>query len=110
MPYDEEMARRIRAQLEGVRGLVEKKMFGGIGWTINGHMATGAHNDGRLMIRCPKENYDDIMKLQGAVAMERNGKGMRGWVLVDPKTVASDDGLAEWVGRGREYAESLPPK
>ena len=110
MPYDPVLADRIRTLLAGTPGLVEKKMFGGIGWTIGGHMACGAHNDLRLMIRCSKEDFPIFLEEPGADAMRRGETAVTGWVLVDADAVAKDEDLARWVDRGREHAASLPPK
>ena len=110
MPYDPKMAAQIRDLMAGTSGLVEQKMFGGIGWTVNGNMATGAHNDGQLMIRCAKEDFIDFLELPGANGMMRGGKAMTGWVLVEAATVADPSALAAWVDRGKTYAASLPPK
>ncbi len=44
MAYDEELAGRIRAAVEaatGPAGYREIKMFGGLCWTVNTHMAVG---------------------------------------------------------------------
>ena len=38
MALDEKLSERVRAALQGVPGLVEKKMFGGVGFLINGNM------------------------------------------------------------------------
>ena len=45
MAYDEELVTRIRSLLEGRTGIVEKKMFGGRTFMVNGHMACGVSND-----------------------------------------------------------------
>lgn len=45
MPYDEDLAKRIRAEMEGLPGLIEKKMFGGTGFMLRGNMACGVHGD-----------------------------------------------------------------
>ena len=110
MPYNPELANRIRAHLTGTPGLDEKKMFGGIGWTIGGHMATGAHNDGRLMVRSSPEDFPGFITEPGAAGMVHGGRIATGWVLVDAPQVAEDAELHRWVDRGRAYARSLPPK
>lgn len=110
MPYDEEMARRVRVELEGVEGLTEKKMFGGIGWMIHGNLATGVHSDGALMIRCTKEDTEENLARPGAYGMMRGGKPMAGWILVEGDAVVDDEDLATWVARGCAYAQGLPPK
>ena len=59
-------AKPIRDEVADTPGLTEKKMFGGIGWMIHGNMAAGAHNDGKLMIRCSKEDHDAMAAEPGA--------------------------------------------
>ncbi len=110
MPYDPELADRIRERVDGTPGLVEKKMFGGIGWTIHGNMATGAHNDGKLMIRCSPEVFESYLAEEGAEGLMRGGKPMMGWVLVDPDAVADDADLDRWVERGIAHAAKMPVK
>jgi len=110
MAYDPALADRIRDALAGTPGLVEKKMFGGIGWTVGGHMAAGAHNDGRLMIRCSKDDFAGFIAQEGAGGMQRGKTLMTGWVLVAPEAVDDQADLEMWVHRGRDYAASMPPK
>ena len=47
--YDEVLADRIRAQLDDEPGLTERKMFGGIGWMLEGNMAVGLISTGLLV-------------------------------------------------------------
>jgi TfoX/Sxy family transcriptional regulator of competence genes len=110
MAYDPGLAERIRELLSNASGLDEKKMFGGIGWTIHGNMATGAHKDGRLMIRCSKEQFEPLLAEPGVDGIKRGSRYLTGWLLIDSEIVAGDPALALWVGRGRAYAESLPRK
>ncbi len=110
MPYDEVLAERVRSFYADTTGLTERKMFGGIGWMIGGHMAAGAHKDGRLMIRCAKDDWQDWVEDEGAGGMMRGGRAMSGWILIDAATVADEQGLELWLERGRGYASALPPK
>ena len=41
MAYDERLAERIREVINVRPGVVERKMFGGMGWMIGGNMAVG---------------------------------------------------------------------
>jgi len=43
MAFDEKLAARIREALGKKKGLVEKKMFGGIAFLLNGNMCVGVH-------------------------------------------------------------------
>lgn len=110
MPVDHALAARIRTAMADAPLLVERKMFGGIGWMIGGHMAVGAHSDGRMMVRCSREDTPDLASQPGAMSMMRGGKPMSGWILVDNTTVQDDQALALWIARGRAHASSMPPK
>ena len=109
MPYDEELADRVRALLAGRSGVREQKMFGGLAFMLNGNMACGILR-GELIVRVGKENFDDALSLPHARVFDMTGRPMRSFVYVAGEGIASDDGLAEWTGRGVAYAETLPPK
>jgi TfoX/Sxy family transcriptional regulator of competence genes len=56
MAYDQELAQRIRSILKNSPGIVEKKMFGGVGYFVNGNMACGVNGEG-LIVRLPETDY-----------------------------------------------------
>src|SRR3712207_8296602 len=51
MPYDEDLAERMRELLDGERAIVEKKMFGGLAFLVNGNMAVAASGQGGIIDR-----------------------------------------------------------
>ena len=110
MPYDQQLAQRIRIVLGKRPGLIEKKMFGGVGFILNGNMACGVQGDS-LIVRVGTENNDSALS-QPFVRpfIVTGGKPMAGWVLVDPDGVVSEQELGVWVERGYAYAQSLPWK
>ncbi|MCB9779201.1 MAG: TfoX/Sxy family protein [Alphaproteobacteria bacterium] len=110
MAYDEALAERVRDLLADAALLTEKKMFGGIGWMIGGHMACGVASSGGLIVRCSREDFDPLRSRPGADAMKRGDTPMTGWLIVDGDTVIDDAALAWWVGVGRAHASGMPPK
>jgi hypothetical protein len=110
MAYDQALAERIRDFFTDTSGLSEKKMFGGVGWTVFGNIAAGAHSDGRLMIRCSREDFEGIMAEPHTGGIMRGGKLLTGWVLVDVEALTAEAELSRWLSRGRDYATSLPKK
>jgi len=110
MAYDEELAGRIRFELEGTEGLTERKMFGGLGFMVHGHMAVAAGSQGSLMVRVDPADGDRWADGSGVAPMEMRGRSMRGWLLVERSVLGSDDALALWVGRGLAHVRTLPPK
>jgi hypothetical protein len=109
MAYDEALAGRIRGVLDQQPGLVEKKMFGGVAYLIQGNMACGVHKD-MLMVRVGPEAYDEMMEDPHTRPFDMTGRPMKGWVLVEPDGISSQADLKEWVNTGLNFALTLPPK
>jgi TfoX/Sxy family transcriptional regulator of competence genes len=109
MAYSEELADRIAEYLDSEPNLKQQKMFGGVGFLLNGHMAVGVSGDS-LMARVGAESYESALEEPGVEVLGKTGRPMRGWVLVTPSQITSDEGLAYWIDRGRVVASALPPK
>lgn len=109
MAYDEALAARVRKLLGKRKGIVEKKMFGGVGFLLNGNMCCGLHG-GELIIRLDPQETDDALAEPHTRVFDMTGRPMKGWILVKPAGVASGSALATWVGLGVSYASSLPAK
>jgi TfoX/Sxy family transcriptional regulator of competence genes len=60
MAFDEALAERIRRGLARKKGIEEKRMFGGIGFLLNGNMLVGVWKDS-LIVRLDPEGYDDAL-------------------------------------------------
>ena len=108
MAYNEELAERVRTQLGGEPGLTERKMFGGIGWMLDGNMAVGMISTGLLVRLGP--DADAALSEPHASAPMMGSRVMKGFVVVAPEGVETDEQLAAWVDRGSAVARSLPPK
>jgi TfoX/Sxy family transcriptional regulator of competence genes len=110
MAYDEHLAQRVRELLAPEAGVTEKRMFGGLAFLINGHMAVSVSGQGGLLLRVPPEQTDALLAKPHAGPMEMRGRTMDGWLRVAPEGVVERRQLVRWVSRGVEYARSLPPK
>jgi TfoX/Sxy family transcriptional regulator of competence genes len=110
MAYDEVLAARVRDDLGGEPGVTEKKMFGGLGFMVDGHMAVAAGSGGDLMVRADPAASEAWLEEVGVRPMEMRGRPMTGWLLVSTAALEDDATLATWVERGATYARSLPPK
>jgi TfoX/Sxy family transcriptional regulator of competence genes len=110
MAYDEDLAARIRELIAAEDGLSEKKMFGGLAFLIDGHMAVAASGQGGLMARVDPAETDALLRKPHAGPFEMRGRPMDGWVRVAAEGVRTKRQLEPWVRRGVAYARSLPPK
>jgi len=109
MAYDEKLADRVRVILRRRRGLEEKKMFGGLAFLVNGHMACGIIDED-LMVRVGPDAYDASLKKSGVRPMDFTGRPMKGMVYVAGSALRRTTSLEAWVKKGLAYARSLPPK
>ena len=109
MAYDEPLAERVRKRIAKKPGYMERKMFGGVCFLINGNMCTGAWN-GSLVVRLDKEMHEQTQAEPHTRPMNITGKVMKGWALVEPAGIESDDDLKAWVRRAAAFAASLPAK
>jgi TfoX/Sxy family transcriptional regulator of competence genes len=110
MAYDEELANRLREVLQGEAGLTEKRMFGGLAFLINGHMAVAASSKGGLLLRVDPAKTESLVSQPHVGPFEMRGREMDGWLRVDATAVATARELKRWVKHGVSYARSLPPK
>ncbi len=109
MPYDTFLATRIRAALGPLPLLQEKKMFGGVGFLINGNLACGVHKND-MIVRVGPQNYERAISRPHTHVFDMTGHPMAGWVMVEPGGCASESQLKAWVDQGVAFAGSLPPK
>jgi len=109
MAFDEQLASRVRKQLDGVSGVSEKKMFGGIAFLLRGNMCVGVLG-AELMVRTGPELTPAALKEPGARPFDMTGRPMKGWVVVGAAGMASPAAFRKWVRRGVDYASALPAK
>lgn len=109
MAYDEKVARRVRNALKERRGVVEKKMFGGLAFMLQGNMCCGVVGD-ELMLRVGPEEYDSALDESHTRVMDFTGKPMAGFVFVAPAGFAKPSQLKRWISLSSRYALLLPPK
>ncbi len=109
MPYDEQLAGRVRAILGHHRGLTEKKMFGGLSFMLRGNMCCGVLRDD-LVVRVGPEHFEMALAEPHARPMDFTGRPLKGMVYVGPDGYRSEVALTNWVTRGADFAASLPPK
>ena len=107
--YNQQLADRIRAALAGTQGLEEMRMFGGVGFMVNGNMACGVSKDD-LIIRVGPDAYAQALEEENVNEFDMTGRPMTGWVVVKEQGYLDAADLQEWVVRGVAFARSLPGK
>ena len=109
MVYSRSLADRVRAQTQTLRGITEKRMFGGLVFMLYGNMLVGIWQNS-LIVRLGPEQAPAALKQPNVREFDVTGRPMKGWIMVDPDGLESDRELKAWLERAAEFVSTLPPK
>ena len=105
MAFSEALAERIRQALARRKNIVERKMFGGVGFLLNGNLLVGVWKDS-LFVRLGPDQAEEAILEPHVKNFDDIGRPMKGRVLVEPEGVEDDDQLEDWI----QQAVKLPRK
>ncbi len=95
MAYDEALAERVRRVIGERSPFDEIRMFGGLCFMVNTHMAVGISSRGGLLVKASAGEAEGFVA-RGAVPAAMGARTMTGMVRVDEE-VLERDGLEAWV-------------
>lgn len=104
----DDISAAVRAALAGTEALHEVRMFGGIGFMLNGNMVAAASRRG-LLLRVGKNQQHEVLARPGTRPMEMRGRAMEGYVYVDPPALTDGD-IEAWLRPALAFVQALPPK
>lgn len=108
MAWDEGLAQLMRDDL-AAEMIVERKMFGGLAFLLNGHMVGGIHKDG-AMFRVGKQNTEAALAITGTSPLQFTGKPMAGMIDCSDAAFADDRRRGQLMDLALDHVKSLPPK
>jgi TfoX/Sxy family transcriptional regulator of competence genes len=108
MSEGEDLAASVRVALEGAGALREVRMFGGIGFMLNGHLLAGASARG-LLLRIGSARRAAALTQPGARPMVMRGREMADYVYVDPPAL-SVHSVNGWIQLALAYVRTLAPR
>ena len=91
------------------RGITEKKMFGGVCFLLNGNMLVAVWNDS-LIARLGVEQAEIALTEPDVREMDLTGRPMKGWIIVEPDGIDSDQQLTRWIDLSLTFVRTLPAK
>lgn len=109
MPYSQSLAARVRDVVGQRRGVTEKKMFGGVGFLLHGNMLVGVWQQS-LIVRLGAEQAAAALAEEEVGEFDITGKPMKGWVMVAPDGLDTDDQLRCWIDLATDFVRTLPKK
>jgi TfoX/Sxy family transcriptional regulator of competence genes len=110
MAFNETLAERIRQRLARRKNVEEKKMFGGVGFLLNGNLLVGVRKDS-LLVRLGPDESDEALREPHVSEFNIRGRGtMKGWIVVGLEGVHDNDQLNDWIERAMKFVTTLPGK
>ena len=109
MGYDEALTDRMREALGHRSDVVEKRMFGSVGFMVAGNLALAVsdHDEHPVMVRVGPDEYPAAIARPGAGPAIMGKREMKGWVFLERDAVATDEQLADWVELALDFNATL---
>ena len=98
----------VRTALAGAGAVREVKMFGGIGFMLNGNMLAGASKHG-LLLRVGKESEAEALARPGTRPMVMRGRRMEGYLYIDPPAL-TEEAVRGGIRLALAFVQTLPAK
>jgi TfoX/Sxy family transcriptional regulator of competence genes len=110
MAYDETLAEEVRRMIPRSE-VVEKRMFGGLAFIINGNMCVSVNNkpDHIMMVRIDPKNQE-IFKRKGAKIAIMRGLEMPGWIFLTQDAIRTEEDIEYWIKLALDFNKKLPRK
>jgi TfoX/Sxy family transcriptional regulator of competence genes len=109
MAYSRSLAERIQKVLSRRSGFAEKKMFGGVGFLLNGNMCVGVWKDS-LIVRLGVEEAEAAREDANVVPFDITGTALKGWAMVEADGLERDEQLRGWIEQAERFVNGLPAK
>jgi TfoX N-terminal domain len=110
MAYDLGLAERVHSILTRERcSFVEKKMFGGLVFMVNGHMCCGMRKTDLMLRLTPQEAAVSLVKPHTR-PMGTPTRPLKGMIWVDAHGTDLDDDLESWIQLALSVVRTLPTK
>lgn len=98
MPYSQKLADRVREYLEGIPKIkiVEKRMFRGLAFLVNGKMCVNVSGE-NLMCRFDPARTEEISERTGFQPMIMRGRQLKGYCYVSEEGYRPKSNFEFWM-------------
>ena len=109
MTYNLDLEYRIDSLIPQLGVITKKKMFGSIGYLMNDNMCFGIYKE-YLIIHTTIEKAQELLVSEYFKPFDITGKPMKGWLMVSPDYVETEDQLLKILKLGINFVENIPKK
>jgi hypothetical protein len=106
---NQDLLEHLRLDIGPRADVVEKRMFGGVAFLVDGKMSCGVTGDD-LMLRLSHAQAEEALAAPHTRPMDFTGRPMRGFVYLGKSGWVQDAVRAPLVALSVEYAKTLPAR
>jgi len=109
MTYNLKRTEQVRQRLAHIPDVQERKMFGSIGFIVNGKLCIGVgdHVDHIMMVRVGPDVYEEALSKRGTLPAIMRGREMKGYVFLLEEAVKTGKDLDYWVSLALDFNKKL---
>lgn len=109
MAYNQKRTEQVRRALSFMQDVREKKMFGSVGFIVNGKLCIGVgdHEDHVMMVRVGPDMYEQGLAKNGASPAIMRGREHPGYIFLTEEALETSADLDYWVGLAVEFNRKL---
>ena len=105
-----ELISRVNRFLATRPHILEKRLFGGTGFLLQGNLLVGAWKE-CLIARIGPQNEAAALNRDHVASFDPTGKRpMKGWVMIEPDGFATEEQLRHWLELALDFVDQIPPK
>ncbi len=102
MPYNVELANRIREKLVSCRKVEEKTMFGFLVFMVNGRMCLGVRGD-EMMCRIGSDSVESVLRRDGCAPLRMKRKMSLSMIMVEESGMKTKREFEFWINLALEF-------
>lgn len=99
----------MRDELRDLNDLVEKAMFGGLAWMLNGNLLCCVRNDS-IMMRLGQAQAEAAINTDGITPMMSGTRLMKGWINCSPELFIDGMARTRLLTQAIDFVRTLPKK
>jgi TfoX/Sxy family transcriptional regulator of competence genes len=107
MAYNDELTNRVREALADLPNVEEKKMFGGVGFMLNGKLCFGVESE-ELLCRIDPDLQEEVAEMPRVKPMIKGNQTMKGYVFVHEDVLKNQKDFDYWINLALQYNHKAP--
>ncbi len=106
MTQKDKLTSRVREALAGTPSVVEKRMFGGVGFMVDGKMCVCV-KDSSMICRVDPLEHEELIRKKRCRPMTMGSREYKSYIRVEKTALQRKDDLDYWIGVALEFNDRI---